>query len=342
MSIISAIKSNTKDFDKVAGRPELRGYEDQLAAGKQEVIQTGADLLAGTISKKYSMDYDLNKAVTAANALSALGANTDDIMSALITAGSKVKEQQVSNILSTAQSLRDDDPNLDLATSISKAIASGAGATLSPNELATQDEEQITKDFQTKYEANAFGIDPRLTAPGAPKVNQPAQPQQPTGADAGGAYKTITIKNGETLASIALRELGSASKYMDIAKANSLADPNKIQAGATLRIPVASAPKASVLQQPSSGASAAAKQPKINTPTAMKSVNAPAEPAPPRSPDTPTPSKVQNLTVKNGKTLYTYSTKSGDTIKLRTSASSKDARKEAEEIAKERYNSKLI
>lgn len=47
-----------------------------------------------------------------------------------------------------------------------------------------------------------------------------------------------TIKAGDTLSKISKHFYGDASKYMKIANANNIADPDKIQAGATIIIPV--------------------------------------------------------------------------------------------------------
>lgn len=47
-----------------------------------------------------------------------------------------------------------------------------------------------------------------------------------------------TIKSGDTLSKISKHFYGDANKYMKIANANNIADPDKIQAGATIIIPV--------------------------------------------------------------------------------------------------------
>jgi LysM repeat protein len=67
---------------------------------------------------------------------------------------------------------------------------------------------------------------------------QPSQSiPQPTPAKA--SMKTYTVKSGDTLSEIAKRELGSATKYMDIFNANrdQLNDPDKIKPGQVLKIP---------------------------------------------------------------------------------------------------------
>lgn len=52
------------------------------------------------------------------------------------------------------------------------------------------------------------------------------------------AEHKYTIKSGDTLSKISKHFYGDANKYMKIAKANNIADPDKIQAGATIIIPV--------------------------------------------------------------------------------------------------------
>ncbi len=56
-------------------------------------------------------------------------------------------------------------------------------------------------------------------------------------------YGDYTIKSGDTLSAISKRYLGDANKYMMIAEANpdKIKDPNKINAGDTIRLPMAAA-----------------------------------------------------------------------------------------------------
>jgi LysM repeat protein len=57
-------------------------------------------------------------------------------------------------------------------------------------------------------------------------------------ATSGGAEQPYTIKSGDNLSHVAQRFYGAASKYNDIAKANGISDPNKIQVGQTINLPV--------------------------------------------------------------------------------------------------------
>lgn len=56
----------------------------------------------------------------------------------------------------------------------------------------------------------------------------------------GGAEQSYTIAAGDTLSKVSKLFYGDAGKYEEIAKANGMADANKIQAGQTIKLPVLS------------------------------------------------------------------------------------------------------
>ena len=57
-------------------------------------------------------------------------------------------------------------------------------------------------------------------------------------ANTGGDEQSYKIKSGDNLSHIAKRFYGDANKYTAIAKANGISDPNKIQAGQELKLPL--------------------------------------------------------------------------------------------------------
>ncbi|HEX8710803.1 MAG TPA: LysM peptidoglycan-binding domain-containing protein [Terracidiphilus sp.] len=59
-------------------------------------------------------------------------------------------------------------------------------------------------------------------------------------ATSGGTEQPYTIHPGDNLSKIAKRFYGDANKYNEVARANGIADPNKIQAGQDLTLPVLS------------------------------------------------------------------------------------------------------
>lgn len=77
------------------------------------------------------------------------------------------------------------------------------------------------------------------TAPTPPAVAAQARAQEaaPQNSVAGPAQKTVTVRKGETLSSIAARELGKASRWTELASLNGVRDPRKLQIGQVLKLP---------------------------------------------------------------------------------------------------------
>ena len=57
-------------------------------------------------------------------------------------------------------------------------------------------------------------------------------------ATSGGAEQPYTVQSGDNLSKVAKRFYGDASKYREIAKANGIDDPDKIQVCQNLSLPV--------------------------------------------------------------------------------------------------------
>jgi nucleoid-associated protein YgaU len=57
-------------------------------------------------------------------------------------------------------------------------------------------------------------------------------------SNTGGDTQAYTVKSGDTLSAISLLFYANANKYTEIAKANNIADPNKVSVGTTLQLPV--------------------------------------------------------------------------------------------------------
>jgi nucleoid-associated protein YgaU len=54
----------------------------------------------------------------------------------------------------------------------------------------------------------------------------------------GGANQSYTVKSGDTLSKISNRFYGSPNHYSNIAAASNISDPNKIQVGQQITVPV--------------------------------------------------------------------------------------------------------
>lgn len=57
--------------------------------------------------------------------------------------------------------------------------------------------------------------------------------------------KTYTIKSGDSLGSIAFKQLGATAKWREIAELNNIVNPSKIEVGQVLQLPIESEPEAS-------------------------------------------------------------------------------------------------
>lgn len=175
------IKNASTRYDSLLGRPELANYGPKVTAMKQDSIQTGTDLVAKKILNVYSTNYDLNNAVNNLNALKTVGGNVDDTYSQLLVSGANVKKSSIDSILAAAQNLLKTDPNMTPDKALSQAIATGAGAILSPEQLASKPTETITKDLATGATGSQFtNPDQRLTSPAATATpGTPAPPVVP-------------------------------------------------------------------------------------------------------------------------------------------------------------------
>ena len=58
-------------------------------------------------------------------------------------------------------------------------------------------------------------------------------------ATTGGAEQAYTIRPGDNLSKISKLFYGTPNKYQQIAQANGISDPNKIEAGQQIKLPVA-------------------------------------------------------------------------------------------------------
>lgn len=184
------IKNAAASYNSLVSRPELQNFLVQINTNKQDTIQTGTDLVSKKILNTYSLNYDLPSAVNNLNALKSIGGNVDDTYTSLITSGANVKKTAIDSILSTAQTLLSANPGMTPQEALQKAMASGAGVTLSPEQLATTPESKITGDFAIGAGKSAFGNDARTTSPQAtatPGVTPPPiVPPAPVPAPVGG------------------------------------------------------------------------------------------------------------------------------------------------------------
>lgn len=179
----SDVKRISVDYDSLLARPELANYQFKVSAAKQDTLQTGADFLSKAVINKYVGDLDVSAAVSKLNEIKSAGVNVEDAFAKILTAAAGTKQSQVENILSKAQEIMKADTAKTADQALNEALAAGAGVILSPAQLVTKTEKEITSEFAAGAGKGEFTPDTRTTAPGAvanvPPVVPAAKPQQP-------------------------------------------------------------------------------------------------------------------------------------------------------------------
>lgn len=116
-------------------------------------------------------------------------------------------------------------------------LVGGAVYRKSDNQVFHNEQEFFNDAGVTSFQNLKFDTNYRPpTANASPTLN--AAPQAiPTPTAPAPSPTTYKVVSGDTLSAIAQRLLGSAARYTEIVKLNSIADPNKIQVGQSLILP---------------------------------------------------------------------------------------------------------
>lgn len=102
------------------------------------------------------------------------------------------------------------------------------------DEHGNRTRQAVTVELLEHREA-VLGLRPAQRATPTPARNSPGLPSSGPTPTASG--RTYTVRAGDTLSRIAQRELGDAARWPELARLNNLRDPDRIQAGQTLRLP---------------------------------------------------------------------------------------------------------
>lgn len=150
LSINDLTAINTQ-FASYAANPVLQAFSAQLATAKQTALQTAGDALATIVNNTFDQSLDLNEALTSLQQISAQGVNVDKTTQSILNSAAQTQSQAVQSIMAQAQTLRASNPALSITDAVSQAVASGAGAIVSNNDLLSKTPgatavDQITKD----------------------------------------------------------------------------------------------------------------------------------------------------------------------------------------------------
>ena len=210
------LESIQNDYNNLASRPEFAAVNDKLTASKVAALGYGVDKSASALVNSATEALQLTSGQETLKSLqSKFGIDTTakqfELQSQIISKGSQL-------------------PSIKAATEqLTKVGAETPAAELPANTepgalFKTNNQPSTTPGIATPP-ASGTGT-PAPETPAAPAVTPPS------------TTKEYVIKSGDTLSSIAKSMLGDSKKFTDIAKLNNIADPNKIIAGAKLKIPV--------------------------------------------------------------------------------------------------------
>lgn len=252
MTPVATLDGIKNTYDNLAKKDYLANYADQFESSRTVALGYGVSKAANAIQSSSIAEVNVTAGLAALDQLqSSYGINLEGAKFALneefVTIGSSLPGR--ANAAENLARAGIDTPDATPAPSPSELLNLNApGGAFTPVTFDRKADDKTNlgqlmdaleelqsrlggdaKPFNTNNTPSTKTNKPKVNTP-APIVNQPVttNTQQP---------REVTIAGGETLRSIAQRDLGDANRFGEIAKLNSIADPDKIQAGAKLKLP---------------------------------------------------------------------------------------------------------
>ena len=170
-------------YDTLKDRTELADYQERIATDQQSSLQTAADARAQGVLNEFATKLDAKKALSdLAYMQDTFSVDQPLNYQKIVSSAAQEKEAQVNQILSTMESLLKDNPGMSNQDALSQAVSAGAGATYSPEELATTKASDLITNAGEKSTAQQFGE-------GSPDITLPSD----------SAFKTPDIAEGELI-----------------------------------------------------------------------------------------------------------------------------------------------
>lgn len=206
---VSTLEAIQRDYDSLAARPEFAPSAERLTASKVAALGYGVEVSAAAIASSSVETLQLSAGQDALRSLqSKFGIDTTaqkfDLQSKIIAKGSQLK-----GIKEATQQL------------------AAVGAETPPAEVPSS-VEPASVFSSSKKPSETPGIMAPVKEPVVPAA--PAAPAEPQ-------FTEYVVKAGDTLSKISKQFLGDAGRYGDIAKANAIADPNRISIGMKIKVP---------------------------------------------------------------------------------------------------------
>jgi hypothetical protein len=157
------LQTVTTNFNNLAMRPELQGYQQILGQVRQDVVQAGADMLADNVVYQYSYDNDINKAVQGLTAIKASGANVDSSFNKIVQAAAQLKTQQAANIKATMDEIFKTNPGISLSEAFGQAVKQGAAVIFTPQDLINKSDKELADEAERQANSTKYTSDHRVT-----------------------------------------------------------------------------------------------------------------------------------------------------------------------------------
>jgi len=171
-------------YDTLKDRPELADYIERIEKDQQTALKAAADLRANSIINEFAIKSDAKKAISdLAYIQDTYGIDMTTNYQKVVMSAAKEKESQVREILASMEQIMK-NTGVSSQAALTQAIKSGAGASFSAEELATQKASDIITGAGEKAEGEQFGEGGKTT------VGKEGEPFATPQYEEGGLYKT--------------------------------------------------------------------------------------------------------------------------------------------------------
>jgi len=171
-------------YETIKARPELADYQDKISQTQQQSMKATADLRSAAILNEFTLKEDVNKSLLElAYIQDTYGVDQTLNNQKIKLAAGAEGQKQAESILSTMSKDMADNPGMTQQQYLERAISSGAGAHVSPEEFATQKSSDIITGLGEKAQAQQFGEGGDMTV--SPEMDKKFPQFQE-----GGIYKT--------------------------------------------------------------------------------------------------------------------------------------------------------
>ena len=171
-------------YEHIKDRPEMVDYLDQITQYQQKSMKSTADLRSTSILNEFALKEDVNKSLMElAYIQDTYGVDQTLNSQKLKMSAAGETQEQIKETLDIMRQLKQQYPGISTTDAIKQAISMGAGAQISPEELAVGKPSELIAGLGERAEAQQFGEEGKM------RVSPEMAGQFPQFKE-GGLYKT--------------------------------------------------------------------------------------------------------------------------------------------------------